>query len=116
MPPNQAAELIRRLEIDILVDLNGHTQRGSFDILRRRPAPIQVSWLGYAGTTGAPFIDYLIADRIVAPNPADFTERLEYLPHSFFVHRQYTPIGTAPARAEAGLPPDGFVFCCFNQR
>ena len=73
-------------EIDMLVDLNGHTQHGNFDILRRRPAPIQISWLGYAGTTGAPYIDVLIADRIVAPNPEDFTERLEYLPQRRFAH------------------------------
>jgi len=115
VPPKAIAEFIRQLEIDILVDLNGHTQRGNFDILRRRPAPIQISWLGYAGTTGAPYIDVLIADRIVAPDPQDFTERLEYLPGSFFVSDDTRHIGPAPARSEAGLPPDAFVFCCFNQ-
>ena len=115
LPPNQAAERIRRLEIDILVELNGHSQHGSFDILRRKPAPIQVSWLGYAGTTGAPYVDTLIADRIVAPDAADFTERLEYLPHSFFSTDNTRPIGPAMERGDAGLPPDGFVFCCFNQ-
>ena len=73
-----------------------------------------MSWLGYAGTTGAPYVDYLIADRVAAPNPADFTERLEYLPHSFFSTDNSRPIGSAMERQEAGLPPDGFVFCCFN--
>lgn len=117
----QAAEFIRAQEVDVLVELNGHTQRGSLDILRRRPAPVQVSWLGYAGTTGAPFIDCLIADRIVAPNPQAFSERLEYLPDSFFVTDTTRMIGAIPSCAEAGLPElpsdsvgDGFVFCGFN--
>jgi predicted O-linked N-acetylglucosamine transferase (SPINDLY family) len=110
----QTAALIRALEVDVLVELNGHTQRGSLDILRRRPAPMQVSWLGYAGTTGAPFIDVMIADRIVAPDATAFTERLEYLPDCFFVTDTSRAIGTAPTRAEAGLPEDGIVFCGFN--
>ncbi len=113
--PKESAEYIRRLEIDLLVELNGHTQHQSFDILRRKPAPIQASWLGYAGTTGAPYIDTLIADRIVAPDPADFTERLEYLPGSFFATDNTRPVGDVMSRQDAGLPPDGFVFCCFNQ-
>jgi predicted O-linked N-acetylglucosamine transferase (SPINDLY family) len=113
--PRDTAELIRRLEIDILVELNGHTQRGSFEILRRKPAPIQASWLGYAGSTGAPYIDFLIADRIAVPDAGAFTERLEYLPDTFFVTDNRRSIGPLPTRAQAGLPPDGFVFCCFNQ-
>jgi predicted O-linked N-acetylglucosamine transferase (SPINDLY family) len=115
VPPKAIAEFIRGLEIDMLVELNGHTQRGSFDVLRRKPAPVQASWLGYAGTTGAPYIDVLIADRVVAPSREDFTERLEYLPNSFFVNDDTRRIGPPPARSEAGLPPDAFVFCCFNQ-
>jgi protein O-GlcNAc transferase len=110
----QSAVFIRAQEVDVLVELNGHTQRGSLDILRRRPAPVQVSWLGYAGTSGAPFIDTLIADRIVAPNPQAFSERLEYLPGSFFVTDTTRVIGAVPSRAEAGLPESGFVFCGFN--
>jgi protein O-GlcNAc transferase len=98
-----------------LVELNGHTQRGSFEILRRKPAPIQASWLGYAGTTGAPYINFLIADRIAVPDASAFTERLEYLPDTFFVTDNKRSIGPLPTRAQAGLPPDGFVFCCFNQ-
>jgi protein O-GlcNAc transferase len=110
----QSAAFIRAQEIDVLVELNGHTQRGSLDILRRRPSPVQVGWLGYAGTSGAPFIDTLIADRIVAPNPQAFSERLEYLPGSFFVTDTTRVIGAVPSRAEAGLPESGFVFCGFN--
>jgi predicted O-linked N-acetylglucosamine transferase (SPINDLY family) len=110
----QIAEFIRGHDVDVLVELNGHTQRGSLDILRRRPAPVQVSWLGYAGTSGAPFIDCLIADRIVAPNPEAFSETLEYLPGSFFVTDTTRVIGACPSRAEMGLPEAGFVFCGFN--
>jgi protein O-GlcNAc transferase len=110
----QMGQFIRDQEVDVLVELNGHTQRGSLDILRRRPAPVQVSWLGYAGTSGAPFIDALIADRIAAQNPDAFSERLEYLPNSFFVTDTTRVIGLCLSRAEAGLPEDGIVFCGFN--
>lgn len=114
MSAQQAAQFIRAQEVDVLVELNGHTQRGSLDILRRRPAPVQVSWLGYAGTSGAPFIDALIADRMVAPNARAFSETLEYLPNCFFVTDTKRVIGACPSRAEAGLPENGLVFCGFN--
>ena len=110
----QSAEFIRAQEIDVLIELNGHTQRGSLDILRRRPAPVQASWLGYAGASGAPFIDTLIADRIVAPDPSAFSEKLEYLPASFFVTDTTRIIGKCPSRAEEGLPAEDFVFCGFH--
>jgi predicted O-linked N-acetylglucosamine transferase (SPINDLY family) len=113
-PAGEIATLIRALEVDILVELNGHTQRGSLDILRRRPAPVQVSWLGYAGTTGAPFIDYMIADRIVAPKPEAFSEKLEYLTNSFFVTDTGRQAAAIPSRADAGLPDTAVVFCGFN--
>lgn len=112
--PRAVAELVRQLEVDVLVDLNGHTQGDNFDVLAHRPAPVQTTWLGYAGTTGAPFIDYLIADRVVAPNPEAFSEKLAYLPNCFFPTDTGCIIGTAPSRAQAGLPDDGFVFCSFN--
>ena len=110
----QVAQFIRAQEVDILIELNGHTQRGSLDILRRRTSPVQVSWLGYAGTTGAPFIDAVIADHIVAPNAEAFSERLEYLPDSFFVTDTTRVIGQTPSRAQAALPETGIVFCGFN--
>jgi protein O-GlcNAc transferase len=113
-PAKEVAAFIRAQEIDVLVELNGHTQRGSLDILRRRPAPVQASWLGYAGTSGAPFIDTLIADRIVAPDPAAFSEKLEYLPGSFFVTDTTRITGECPSRAQEELPEDGFVFCGFH--
>jgi len=102
------------LEIDLLVDLNGHTRGDNFDILSHRPAPVQATWLGYAGTTAAPFIDTLIADKIVAPDARAFSEKLALLPDCFFPCDTMRKLGRFPSRAEAGLPQDGFVFCCFN--
>ena len=109
------AELIAAREVDVLIDLNGHTEGDAFDVLALRPASVQATWLGYAGTTGAPFIDCAIVDRVIAPDAAAFSEKLATLPNSFFPTDDSRAIGTAPTRAEAGLPPDGFVFCCFNQ-
>jgi predicted O-linked N-acetylglucosamine transferase (SPINDLY family) len=113
-PPSAVAEQIKRLEIDLLVDLNGHTQGDNFDILSHRPAPVQATWLGYAGTSAAPFIDYVIADRIVAPQAEGFSEMLAYLPDCFFPSDTSRKLGKMPSRAQAGLPEEGFVFCCFN--
>jgi tetratricopeptide (TPR) repeat protein len=110
----EAARRIRALEVDILVDLNGHTKGDNFDILCHRPAPVQATWLGYAGTSAAPFVDHVIADRIVAADPAGFSETLALMPHCFFPTDSSRALGKAPTRAEAGLPQDGFVFCCFN--
>ena len=112
--PLSVAEQIRALEIDVLVDLNGHTQGDNFDILAHRPAPVQASWLGYAGTTAAPFVDYVIADKIIAPDASAFSEKIAALPDSFFPNDTSRILGTCPTRAEAGLPPDGVVFCSFN--
>jgi len=98
------------------VDLNGHTEGTSFPALAHRPCPVQATWLGYPGTTGAGFIDYLIADRIVAPLAQQefYSEKLVHLPDSFFPTDTTRTVGSAPRRAEAGLPDDSFVFCCFN--
>ena len=112
--PLAVAQQLRDLEIDILVDLNGHTRGDNFDILSYRPAPVQATWLGYAGTTAAPFIDTLIADKIVAPDAHAFSEKLALLPDCFFPSDTDRKLGQLPGRAEAGLPQDGFVFCCFN--
>jgi predicted O-linked N-acetylglucosamine transferase (SPINDLY family) len=112
--PLAVAQQLRDLEIDILVDLNGHTRGDNFDILSYRPAPVQATWLGYAGTTAAPFIDTLIADKIVAPDAHAFSEKLALLPDCFFPSDTDRKLGRLPGRVEAGLPQDGFVFCCFN--
>ncbi len=110
------AETLRALEVDIVVDLNGHTEGACFPALAFRPCPVQATWLGYPGTTGAGFMDYLIADRIVAPLAQQqfYSEKLVHLPNSFFPMDTTRNVGDAPARAEEGLPRDGFVFCCFN--
>ncbi len=113
-PAAAVAQQLRQREVDILVDLNGHTRGDNFDVLSYRPAPVQATWLGYAGTTAAPFVEYVIADRVVAPNAAAFSEKIVNLPVCFFTSDTSRKIGTPPTRAEAGLPADGFVFCCFN--
>jgi protein O-GlcNAc transferase len=111
--PFSVAQQLRALEVDILVDLNGHTKDDNFDILCHRPASVQVSWLGYAGTTAAPFVDHLVVDTVVAPDARAFTEKLALLP-CYFPNDNSRVIGPVPSRAEAGLPEDAFVFCCFN--
>jgi len=113
----KAAELVRDMEIDIAVDLMGFTRGLRAGILARRPAPIQVNYLGYVGTMGAPYIDYIMADRTVIPSDqyAYFSEKVVCLPGSFQVNdRERRIADTVGARAEAGLPEEGFVFCCFN--
>lgn len=109
------AVLIRRLEVDILIDLTGHTEGDHFAVLNYRPAPVQVNWLGYPGTDGAPWLDYILADSIVAPpgEEAFFSEKVVRLPDCYFP-TAYEPVPAAPSRAEAGLPQSGFVFASFN--
>jgi predicted O-linked N-acetylglucosamine transferase (SPINDLY family) len=112
------AETIRNLEIDIAVDLNGlglHCRPG---ILARRPAPVQVNYLGYPGTTAAPYVDYLIADRTVIP-AADqrfYSEKIVCLPGTLMPNddRRPCPATALTTRRDEGLPERGFVFCAFN--
>ncbi len=111
------AQLIRRNEIDIAVDLNGHTDNSRTGILARRPAPIQVNYLGYPGTMGAPFIDYVIADATVIPEEHRqfYTEQVIWLPHCYQVNDDRRRIAeTMPTRRDHGLPNSAVVFCCFN--
>ncbi len=113
-----AARRIADDDIDILVDLKGYTAHARARIGACRPAPLQVSWLGYPGTLGhARLADYLIADPIVAPlaHAAHFAEKLALLPHCYQPNDRQRKVGKAPSREEAGLPADGCVFCCFNQ-
>jgi predicted O-linked N-acetylglucosamine transferase (SPINDLY family) len=113
----QAAEIIRRNQIAILVNLNGYFGRARMGVFSRKPAPVQVNYLGFPGTLGADYIDYIIADARVIP-PEDrpcYVEKVVYLPDTYQVNDSKRPIAAqAPTRAEAGLPPTGFVFCCFN--
>ncbi len=112
-----AAATIHADGIDILVDLKGYTQHARPEVVALRPAPIQVSFIGYPGTMGADFIDYLIADRVVAPpdHARDYSEKLVYMPGSYQVNDRKRPAGATPARPSLGLPEKAFVFCCFNQ-
>jgi predicted O-linked N-acetylglucosamine transferase (SPINDLY family) len=110
------AVLAQNLEIDIAIDLTGFTRGSRPRIFALRAAPIQVSYLGYLGTMAAPYIDYLIADRVIVPPSlrAHYTEKLAYLPSYQANDSQRRIAERRFARHELGLPPAGFVFCCFN--
>jgi predicted O-linked N-acetylglucosamine transferase (SPINDLY family) len=110
------AERIRADGIDVLIDLKGYTLHARPDVLAYRPAPVQVNYLGYPGTMGAPFIDYIVTDPVVTPlsSAGDFTEKFAYMPHSYQPNDDTRPLGPPPPRAECGLPDGAFVFCCFN--
>jgi predicted O-linked N-acetylglucosamine transferase (SPINDLY family) len=112
----RVAGLITELEVDIAIDLTGYANDKRTEILARRPAPIQVTYLGYPGTSGADFIDYIIADPIVLPFDQQpwYTEKIVHLPETYQVNDSTRSLLAAPGRAQAGLPDDGFVFCCFN--
>ena len=113
---HEIAALSRSLEIDIAVDLKGYTKQARPGIFACRAAPVQVNYLGYPSTMGAPFIDYLIADPILIPPESQqfYTEKIAYLPDSYQVNDSRRAIADTPTRAGVGLPDKGFVFCCFN--
>jgi protein O-GlcNAc transferase len=117
MSDRDVALMLRNLEIDIAVDLKGPTADCRPYILAHRPAPIQVAYLGYQGTTGADFIDYVIGDKIALPFELQpfFTEKIIHLPdcHQISDSKRKIPEHT-PSRSEFGLPRQGFVFCNFN--
>ncbi|GAA4258151.1 tetratricopeptide repeat protein [Azospirillum formosense] len=111
-----AATRIRADGVDILVDLKGYTQHARPEIAAHRPAPIQVQWLGYPGTMGAGFIDYVIGDPLVTPFDQQpfYAERIVQIPSCYQPNDRSRPIGPTPSRAACGLPERGMVFCCFN--
>jgi predicted O-linked N-acetylglucosamine transferase (SPINDLY family) len=111
------AELSRELAIDIAIDLKGYTQNSRAGIFALRAAPIQVSYLGYPGTMGADFIDYLLADKVLIPESHQtyYAEKIVYLPNSYQVNDGKRQIAERQlTRQEMGLPEDGVVFCCFT--
>jgi protein O-GlcNAc transferase len=115
--PEHVARRIRGDHVQVLIDLNGYTAHAKSEILALKPAPVQVSWLGYLGTMGAPWYDYVLTDRFAAPPELQrfFTERFLYLPDCYCPSDTKRPIAAlAPTRAACGLPEQGLVFCCFN--
>jgi len=111
------AEQLALQPIDIAIDLKGYTGQSRPGILAHRPAPVQVSYLGYPGTLGAPWIDYLVADAQVLPTEQHphYSEHVVTLPECYQVNDRERPIAThTPSRSELGLPAQGFVYCCFN--
>jgi protein O-GlcNAc transferase len=115
--PDRLAAQINADRIDVLVDLKGHTHAAPTSVLALLPAPVQVSYLGYPGTMGAAFVDYLIGDPVVTPfaHAGDYSETLVQLPASYQINDRQRPVTAAPPRPELRLPVDGYVFCCFNQ-
>jgi protein O-GlcNAc transferase len=112
----EAAKRLRELEADIVVDLTGYTQGSRSGVFAHRAAPVQVSYLGYAGTSGAPYMDYLLADEVVIPSGDEryYSERIVRLPHCYLPNDDRREIGPAPTRAQAGLPESGLVLCAFT--
>ncbi|MFO1322712.1 MAG: hypothetical protein U1F15_01470 [Burkholderiales bacterium] len=112
-----AARLIAGDALDVLVDLKGHTHGSRIDILARRPAPVQLHYLGFPGTIAYDGVDAIVADAIVAPpgSEAEFAERVLRLPRCYQVNDDRRPLPPAPARSEVGLPDAALVLACFNQ-
>jgi len=117
MLDGEIAKLSRDLEVDIAVDLKGFTKESRPGIFARRAAPIQVNYLGYPGTMGAGFMDYLIADHTLIPEASrqSYSEKIVYLPDSYQANDSQRPISAkACTRADESLPEAAFVYCCFN--
>jgi predicted O-linked N-acetylglucosamine transferase (SPINDLY family) len=111
------ADLVRRIEIDIVVDLMGFAKHNRLGVLARRPAPIQVNYLGYPGTMGASYIDYIVADSTIIPEDqcVFYTEQVVWLPETYQINDNQRVISErTPSRRECDLPDAAFVFCCFN--
>jgi len=113
----EVASTLRRMEIDIAIDLMGFTNGARTGILACRPAPVQVNYLGFPGTMGAEYMDYILADRFVIPEEQrkHYAEQVVYLPDTFQVNDRKRAIAeVTPSRSAVGLPQEGFVYCSFN--
>jgi predicted O-linked N-acetylglucosamine transferase (SPINDLY family) len=118
MSTQEAVDLSRKHGIDIALHRNGHTKGSRTELFQHRLAPVQVSYLGYPGTLGADFIDYLVADPVVIPAEERqyYCEKIIYLPDTYQPNDNTRQIAeTSTTRADFNLPEDAFVFCCFNQ-
>nr|WP_251006558.1 tetratricopeptide repeat protein [Stenotrophomonas sp. ISL-67] len=116
LPHAAIAARIRDAGIDVLFDLRGWGGGGTPAVLAMRPAPVQVNWLAYPGTSGAAWMDYVLADDYVLPAalaPA-FSEQVRHLPRAFQPSDNTRVLDPAPGREACGLPAQGVVFCCFN--
>lgn len=111
------AEHIQAQHIDIVIDLKGYTTHSRTGIFSYRPAPIQINYIGFPGTMGASFIDYIIADNTLIPPHLEsfYSEKIIKMPHSYQPNDRHRVIGTiVPSKTQVGLPETGFVYCCFN--
>jgi protein O-GlcNAc transferase len=116
-PVDLIAQRIRADRIGVLLDLNGYTRNARPALFALRPAPVQITAIGFQGTLGAPWYDYIFTDRFSLPEQLArfYSERALYMPQaSFPSDTTRLPAGPAPSRAAVGLPETGFVFCCFN--
>ncbi len=117
VPAAAAAARMRNDKVDILIDLKGHTENALTECLALRPAPVQASWVGFPGSTGADFIDYAIVDPVVVPEDraSTFSESLIWMPDTYWAEDDHrAEPGATPTRAECGLPDHAVVLACFN--
>lgn len=116
-PDHLIAQRIADDDLDLLVDLKGYTAGNRMGVLARRPAPLQAAFLGFPGTTGAPFIDYIVGDPVVTPlaHQAHFSEHIAQMPICYQPNDRQRPLPQPMTRAEVGLPDDKLVLCGFNQ-
>jgi predicted O-linked N-acetylglucosamine transferase (SPINDLY family) len=117
MPSLELAKLLRTMEIDIAIDLSGHTEGTRLDVLAYRPAPIQITYLGFPGTLGLSFIDYLIADPITIPPELQkhYREKILNLPHCYLpIDSTVKPSPITPNRSDFDLPEESIILCSFN--
>ena len=117
LPEGGAVQRIAALDLDVLIDLKGYTEGNHSAWLQYRLAPVQINWLGYPGTLGAPWADVLLADAVVAPSvhAGQFSERLWHLPGCYQPNSRLRACAPTPARAAEGLPEEALVLCSFNQ-
>ncbi len=115
-PPADVAACIRTADVDILIDLDGYCMGSVPQLFALRPAPLQINWLAYPGSLGAPWYDYLIADRFLIPGAqrAYYEEKIAYLRRCYQPTDTTRALAEAPPREACGLPANGFVYCCFN--
>jgi|APSaa5957512535_1039671.scaffolds.fasta_scaffold25625_1 protein O-GlcNAc transferase len=107
--------LSRSIEVDIAIDLAGYTQNSRTELFAQRLAPIQVNYLGYTGTSGASYMDYIIADSTIIKDSKEYSENIVFMPNSYMVNDilQKKEVNSL-TREDVGLPEDKFIFCCFN--